>query len=149
MSTEQTPTESTADRRLLYCHCAYSRVVPKDVKAEVLKGLAASGRAFDAVPDLCELAARCDPGLKKLADTGQGEVDIVACYPRAVRWLFHAAESSLPDDGVSIHNMRTDAATDILGALGLTNPSDEASEESASQENDASPESTSQENMDA
>lgn len=112
-------TES-GDKRLLYCHCAYSRVVPKDVKAEVLKGLAASGRAFDAVPDLCESAARCDPGLKKLVDTSQGEVDIVACYPRAVRWLFHAAESPLPEEGVAIHNMRTDSAEDILGTLGLT-----------------------------
>ena len=95
------PTKDSAstDRRLLYCHCTYSRVVPKDVKGEVLKVLAESGRAFDAVPDLCELAARCDPSLKKLVDPGQGPVDIVACYPRAVRWLFHAAESPLPEEG--------------------------------------------------
>lgn len=123
MTEETRPMTETGDKRLLYCHCAYSRVVPKDVKAEVLKGLAASGRAFDAVPDLCESAARCDPGLKKLADTSQGEVDIVACYPRAVRWLFHAAESPLPDDGVAIHNMRTESAAEILEALGLTKAS--------------------------
>lgn len=115
---DETPSQG-ADKRLLYCHCAYSRVVPKAVKNEVLKVLASSGRAFDAVPDLCESAARCDPSLKKLADVSQGEVDIVACYPRAVRWLFHAAESPLPDDGVSIHNMRTDSAADILDNLGL------------------------------
>lgn len=111
--------ETSSGSRLLYCHCAYSRVVPKDVKDEVLKALAESGRAFDAVPDLCELAARCDPSLKKLADPGQGDVDIVACYPRAVRWLFHAAESPLADDGVRIHNMRVDSAASILGDLGL------------------------------
>lgn len=115
------PTKDSAstDRRLLYCHCTYSRVVPKDVKGEVLKVLAESGRAFDAVPDLCELAARCDPSLKKLVDPGQGPVDIVACYPRAVRWLFHAAESPLPEEGVRIHNMRTDTSASILGELGL------------------------------
>ena len=111
--------EASGGSRLLYCHCAYSRVVPKDVKGEVLKALAESGRAFDAVPDLCELAARCDPSLKKLADPGQGDVDIVACYPRAVRWLFHAAESPLAEDGVRIHNMRVDSAGSILGDLGL------------------------------
>ncbi len=126
MSDPTNPTTAPADaagasggNRLLYCHCAYSRVVPQDVKGEVLKALAESGRAFDAVPDLCELAARCDPSLKKLADPGQGDVDIVACYPRAVRWLFHAAESPLAEDGVRIHNMRADSAASILGDLGL------------------------------
>lgn len=116
---------SSSSRRLLYCHCAYSRVVPKDVKAEVLRGLAASDRAFDAVPDLCELAARCDPGLKKLAQPENGGVDIVACYPRAVRWLFHAAEAPLADDGVDIHNMRVDSAQRILHTLGLAEAPDD------------------------
>ena len=120
MSSESTQArEPQEGRRLLYCHCAYSRVVPKDVKAEVLKALAESGQAFDAVPDLCELAARHDPALEKLADPGQGEVDIVACYPRAVRWLFHAADSPLPETGVHIHNMRTDDAESILVQLGV------------------------------
>ena len=119
VSSEETPSQ---ERRLLYCHCAYSRVVPKDVKAEVLQGLATSGRAFDAVPDLCELAARCDPSLKKLADPGAGAVDIVACYPRAVSWLFHAADSPLPEQDVHIHNMRVDDAGTILQNLGLSSP---------------------------
>ena len=58
---------SSDARRILYCHCAYARVVPPEVKAEVLAKLAASDVEFDAVPDLCELSARRDPALKKLA----------------------------------------------------------------------------------
>ncbi|MEM8993656.1 MAG: hypothetical protein AAGF23_02565 [Acidobacteriota bacterium] len=104
------------DRRILYCHCAFSRVVDEDTKSQVLAGLAESGVAFDAVPDLCELAARQDPDLERLAASGCG-VDIVACYPRAVRWLFHAAEVELPEDGVRIHNMRAQEPGEILAEL--------------------------------
>lgn len=104
------------EKRIVYCHCAYARVVPPDVKQAVLAGLADSGVAFDAVPDLCELAARQDPALRRLA-SGEGELDVVACYPRAVRWLFHAAAAPLPEAGVRIHNMRTAAAEDTLAAV--------------------------------
>ena len=39
--------------RVLYCHCAFAQVVPKDVKTRVLENLTASSCSFDAVPDLC------------------------------------------------------------------------------------------------
>jgi hypothetical protein len=100
--------------RILYCHCAYAEVVPADVKREVLDRLAASGQAFDAVPDLCELSARHDPALKEL---GSGPLKIVACYPRAVRWLFAAAEAPLAQEGVQILNMRTESAESVVGRL--------------------------------
>ena len=80
---------SQSAERILYCHCAYAQVVPKAVKEEVLRQLTASGVAFDAVADLCEMSAKKDPALKQLA--GQGNVKIAACFPRAVKWLFTAA----------------------------------------------------------
>lgn len=113
METPNPPEDTPApSRRILYCHCAFARVVDEEVKAEVLEGLAGSGVAFDAVPDLCELAARRDPSLTRLAATDG--VDLVACYPRAVRWLFHAAEAPLPEEGVTIHNMREETPEQIL-----------------------------------
>jgi len=101
--------------RILYCHCAYAQVVPKEVKEDVLKRLCASGAAFDAVADLCDMSARKDPALKKLVE--KGEVKIVACFPRAVKWLFHAAGAPLPKDGVEILNMREQSADDVMKAL--------------------------------
>jgi hypothetical protein len=101
--------------RLLYCHCAYARVVPPAVKAEVLARLTGADVSFEAVPDLCEMSARRDPRLKELA--AGGPVTIAACYPRAVRWLFSAAEAPLPEAGVKILNMRTDSAEVIVQAL--------------------------------
>lgn len=101
--------------RILYCHCAYAQVVPKEVKEEVLRQLAASGVAFDAVPDLCELSAKGDPSLARLA--GDGNVKIAACYPRAVKWLFAAAGVKLPEQGVEILNMRTEPAEKVVFAI--------------------------------
>jgi hypothetical protein len=101
--------------RILYCHCAYAQVVPPEVKQEVLTKLAESGVAFDAVADLCELSAKRDPALAQLASGGP--VRIAACFPRAVRSLFTAADAPLPEQGVEIRNMRTETAGQVVEAL--------------------------------
>ncbi len=102
--------------RIVYCHCAYAQVVPADVKQDVLRRLTESGTSFDAVADLCEMAARRDPWLEGVA--GQGPTQIVACYPRAVKWLFSSAGAPLPERGIQILNMRTESAEAIAAALG-------------------------------
>ena len=101
--------------RILYCHCAYAKVVPTEVKQEVLRALTEADVAFEAVPDLCEMSARHDPALKAIAEGGA--VTIAACYPRAVKWLFHAAGAPLPNEGVRVLNMRVDPAEDIAHDL--------------------------------
>ena len=103
------------NRRILYCHCAYARVVPVEVKQEVLAKLAESDLTFDAVPDLCEMSARRDPKLKELAE--RGALQIAACYPRAVKWLFAAAKAPLTPDATEVLNMRVQTADDVLVAL--------------------------------
>ena len=103
-----------ASPKILYCHCTYARVVPEDVKQEVLQRLCDSGRPFDAVADLCEMSAKGDPCLTELAD--QPGLQISACYPRAVKWLFSAAKAPLRDD-TQILNMRTQSSEEISSAL--------------------------------
>src|SRR4051794_7316508 len=90
--------------RVLYCHCQYAQVVPVAVKQEVLRQLCASGAEFEAVPDLCEMSARKDPSLARLAE-GQG-VKIAACFPRAGKWLFAAAGAPLPGERCEVLDMR-------------------------------------------
>ena len=104
--------------RLLYCHCAFAQVVPPETKAAVLDALAVSGRPFHAVPDLCEMSARRDPLLAGMAQ--DGAATIVACDPRAVRWLVSAAGAPLPETGIRVLNMRVSPAEEILGALDVT-----------------------------
>src|SRR6185436_9308022 len=93
---------------ILYCHCQYAQVVPKEVKEAVLRKLCESGVAFDAVADLCEMAARRDPALKRLA--ASGAIKIAACFPRAVKGLFHQTDADLPLDRTEVLNMRTQSA---------------------------------------
>jgi|SRR5688572_21293683 hypothetical protein len=100
---------------ILYCHCQYAQVVPKDVKEEVLRRLCESGVAFDAVADLCEMSARKDPTLKQLA--ANGAVKIAACFPRAVKGLFHQCNADLAADRTQVLNMRTQSAEEVVAAL--------------------------------
>ena len=105
---------NTAPPRILYCHCAFARVVPADVKSGVLASLAASTIEFEAVPDLCEMSARRDPRLVELASAGS--IRIAACFPRAVNGLFEAAGCRLPESA-QILNMRIDPAEKVAGEL--------------------------------
>jgi len=105
----------TKTPRILYCHCQYAQVVPPEVKEAVLRKLCESGMAFDAVADLCELSARQDPSLQRLAEGGA--VKIAACFPRAVKWLFHGAKADLPLDGAEVLNMRVQSVEEITAAL--------------------------------
>jgi hypothetical protein len=108
--------------RLLYCHCAYAQAVPKVIKQDVLRALTDSGVDFDAVADLCEMSARKDPALANLV--AEGDVRIAACYPRAVKWLFSAAGAPLPTTGVTVLNMRTETAANVVAGMMSAEPPD-------------------------
>ena len=101
--------------RILYCHCQYAQVVPKEVKDAVLRRLCEAGVEFEAVADLCEMSARRDPALKRLADGGG--VKIAACFPRAVKWLFHQAGAPLAMAATEVLNMRVQGAEEVCDAL--------------------------------
>lgn len=103
------------ETRLLYCHCKYAKVIDPAVKAAVLAGLTASGVGFEAVADLCEMSARKDPSLARLAAPGKAR--IAACFPRAVKWLFHAAGNPIDETEVEVLNMREQSADEVLAAL--------------------------------
>ena len=115
--------------RILYCHCAYAKVVPPDVKTAVLNGLSDANVEFDAVPDLCEMAARGDERLRELA--AEPPLRIAACYPRAVKWLFAAAGADLPDESVRVWNMRVEPAETVVN--GLLDPAGQMNEPTVSE----------------
>ena len=113
--TSPSPSLPQRGARILYCHCKYAQVVPASVKGEVLARLSGAGVAFDAVADLCEMSARKDPTLARLA--APGRTKIAACFPRAVKWLFHAAGHPIDESQVTVLNMREQSADDVLDAL--------------------------------
>jgi hypothetical protein len=106
---------TTPAPRILYCHCAFAKIVPPEVKTAVLAGLSEANVDFDAVPDLCEMAARGDARLRELA--AEGPLQIAACYPRAVKWLFASAGAELPAQTVRVWNMRVETAAVVIDGL--------------------------------
>jgi len=101
--------------RILYCHCAYAQVLPQGAKEAVLKRMGEAGVTFEAVADLCGMSARQDTALKRWA--AGGAVKIAACYPRAVQWLFAAANAPLPPESTEILNLRVQGADEVAAAL--------------------------------
>jgi NAD-dependent dihydropyrimidine dehydrogenase PreA subunit len=98
--------------RVLYCHCANAKVIPAATKTAVLEGLNGAHVEFEAVPDLCEMAARGDARLRDLASAP--ELTVVACYPRAVKWLFASAGARLPETTTKVWNMRVEAPEAVV-----------------------------------
>jgi len=101
--------------RVVYCRCVHAELVPRAVQDEVLRRLSEAGVAFEAVDDLCELGARRDPRLREVAEAEAACV--VACYPRAVKWLFAAGGAPLPDGRVALLNLREESAERIVAAV--------------------------------
>lgn len=108
-------TTAEGPARVLYCHCQYAQVVPAEVKQAVLRHLCDSGKPFDAVADLCEMSARRDPALARLA--GGCGLKIAACFPRAVKGLFRNAGAPLSPETAEVVNMRTLKADEAIAAL--------------------------------
>jgi hypothetical protein len=100
---------------ILFCNCTYAQVIDPTVKAAVLRSLCDSGKSFEAVADLCEMSARKDPALRRLA--AGGAVKIAACYPRAVKWLFNGAGAPLDPACTEVLNMRELAAAAVCERL--------------------------------
>ena len=82
--------------KVIFCNCGYSNIIDSSLKAQVLNALEAAAVDFEAVQDLCEMAAGKNPKLKCWAQAES--LKIVACYSRAVKWLFNAADAPLDPD---------------------------------------------------
>lgn len=89
---------------ILYCNCTYAQVIPASVKTSVLRQLCDSGRSFETVADLCEMSARADPVLARLA--ASPGLKVAACHPRAVKWLFSSAGCALDAARTEVVNLR-------------------------------------------
>lgn len=100
---------------ILFCNCTYAQIIDPATKAAVLRALCDSGQSFEAVADLCEMSARKDPALKRLAACGS--VKIAACYPRAVKWLFAASGAPLDPTRTEVLNLRDNAPAAVIARL--------------------------------
>lgn len=98
---------------LLICACQRARVYPEASLDALTQRLNQAGVDFQVVPDLCKLVGRRD---SRLADWSQNDLAVVACHPRAVKWLFDAAGAPLPPDS-DLYNLRGQPAESISEAI--------------------------------
>ncbi len=100
---------------ILLCTCESYHAVPAEAVAAVRSALADLPAEVIEVSDLCGHAARRDERLARLAATPRSAV--IACYRRAVRWLFAAACAPLDEGRTQLLNMRDQSPEEILRLL--------------------------------
>lgn len=98
---------------ILFCNCAHYDFIPAATRERVRAALAHRQEVM-IVPDLCGLAARKDA---RLAAASAAQLTIVACHPRAVKWLFHRAGAPLDETRTTIVNMRAKNADEVVALL--------------------------------
>jgi NAD-dependent dihydropyrimidine dehydrogenase PreA subunit len=100
---------------VVFCSCAYYETIPGAVKERIFDSLCGAGIVVEAVTDLCGMAAGRHPRLRHWAQAEP--LSIVACFPRAIRWLFEAAGAPLKAERTRLFNMRTQSPDEILDAI--------------------------------
>jgi len=100
---------------VVFCSCAYYETIPGAVKERLFGSLCDAGIVVEAVADLCGMAANRHPRLRHWAQAEP--LSIVACFPRAVRWLFEAAGTPLNLERTRLFNMRTQSPEEILNTI--------------------------------
>ncbi|MGC8886116.1 MAG: ATP-binding protein [Verrucomicrobiia bacterium] len=101
-----------ANNLLIYCHCARAKVLPQDVREEVLKNLCQSGAQFLAISDLCGVCSSNE------AVWLQEKINIkmFACHPRAVKWLLYRVGIEVNEKS-DCFDMRSKSASELKKEL--------------------------------
>jgi NAD-dependent dihydropyrimidine dehydrogenase PreA subunit len=100
---------------IIYCNCTHYQRIPEDTRSAVRDTLSRADVEIHAVDDLCGLCAKKDRRLKGWLSADS--VKIIACFPRTVRWLLHAAGISLDGADAEIFNMRNTPPEQIIAII--------------------------------
>ncbi len=91
--------------KIIYCRCAYNNSISEESRELFKKILLSSGKEVLVLDDICELAAKKNN--KLITFLKDGGVSIVACHPRAVKWL-------LARTGIELHRLETFRYLDMM-----------------------------------
>ncbi|MDD4870216.1 MAG: ferredoxin family protein [Kiritimatiellae bacterium] len=101
---------------LLFCLCSGRRFVTDETKRAILDGLRTTGPQFVTISDLCGMAVKKGRELKEMADRAN-KIAVMACYPRAVKWLFSMAGIEWNEEKMGVINTRKDDVNNILDKI--------------------------------
>lgn len=103
----QKPTSTATGTHFVYCDCAGYNLVDPAVHNFTMAALEASGASFSRVPDLCRICVERDIILKNWKNSEK--LVVIACFPRAVKWLLKMADFDFPATNLEVYNLREKA----------------------------------------
>jgi len=75
---------------VIFCSCSNTELIPSEIKESILDFLKKQGINSVIIPDLCGFVSNIDEKIEDIISSSIS-VKIIACYPRAVRWILNAA----------------------------------------------------------
>jgi len=107
--------------RIIYCRCIDSEIFPKKSRNLLQAVLKSSDKDICIIDDICDKAAKKDP--KFIDCVKQQNTTIIACHPRAVKWLLSSAGIEMETVN-SIHylNLMKQSISEILKDLKIDVP---------------------------
>lgn len=106
---------STGRHTILFCRCVHRELTPRARVDALLTRLQQAGLPVVVVDDLCGTCTATPPA--QLPIPADGALTVLACYPRAVRWLLHRAGLAVTPASLSVLNLRTQDDNAVLAAL--------------------------------
>ncbi len=100
---------------VLVCACPDSAVINAAKLDELRARLRENGVKYTEIPDLCSMAAGKHAALLQLMAVPR--LAIVACHPRAVRWMLHAAGAMQNAGRIDWYDLRSTGAGEIADSL--------------------------------
>ncbi len=107
--------------KIVFCRCEHYHIVDEAVSLRIVKAFEDAGISCEVVSDLCGMAADKDARMKEWAQADN--LTVIACYGRAVRWLFERAGASFNND-VRLYNGRTGDIDEIIASVTAANADD-------------------------
>ena len=115
---------------IIFCGCCSGDIIADETKQQVRAALLQSNISYKDYPELCELSAQKDEKLQAELSLASS-VTIIACFPRAVKWILNAGAASVVEKDIQYFNMREESAEEIIIALGGNVPATDDAEENA------------------
>jgi Pyruvate/2-oxoacid:ferredoxin oxidoreductase delta subunit len=99
---------------VIFCQCKNAQIISPQIRETLTSWFSQNQVAHTCVDDLCGLAAKKDSRLGEWA--ADENLVVIACFQRAIRWLFAMAGVNLKDSTL-ILNQRVSSAQEIIGQL--------------------------------
>ena len=94
----------------IFCNCSYSGIITQDTKEKIFEKVQKFDTKLLAISDLCFASVKKE---KLQILNNYKKINIIACYPRAVKWILHNAGVDIDNKEIKYFNMRAQRVEDF------------------------------------